>query len=118
VSELAELRERVTRLEERMDNVQNLARRTDREVSSWREVLRNHTNVLNGMSERLDHLGRRLDDTVTEMREGFAKVDQAFAKVDQAFATVEANFTMVRAGMGRIEGLLTSALGKAEDHSD
>jgi uncharacterized coiled-coil DUF342 family protein len=67
VRQFAELRERVTRLEGRVDDVQE-------EVAAWRATLNGHTQTLNAMREDLDKHGKKLDKVEKEMHAGFAKL--------------------------------------------
>ncbi|HEV2781758.1 MAG TPA: hypothetical protein VGX25_20425 [Actinophytocola sp.] len=114
MTELIELRARITRLEERMDDVQNLAEGTDQEVSGWRGVLMRHTDVLNGMSESLDRFRRSID-------ERFAKVDERFAKVDERFDRLEAKvddgFTKINLSHAEIIARLNVAIGRPDDET-
>jgi uncharacterized coiled-coil DUF342 family protein len=112
VSQIAELDRRVTRLEERMDDVHDLASRTGQEVAEWRTTLNNHTKTLNAMSDQLngrfDKVDERFDKLEAEMRDGFAKADKNFAKVEE-------KFKLLHEGQDRITKLLTRHLGEPDD---
>lgn len=108
---MTDLAERVTRLEQRMDDVEPLARGTGHEVAGWRAVLNGHTHVLNGMSDRLEQFRRKVDERFADVNKRFDKVDERFNKVDERFdkleAKVDANFQTLKAGMDHITKLLT-----------
>jgi SMC interacting uncharacterized protein involved in chromosome segregation len=100
VSELAQLTKRVSRLEERMDDVQDLAGRTGQEVAGWRTTLNNHTRLLNTIKEDQADLRKKVED--------------GFAKVDENFAEVEKKFQQLHQGQERITKLLTRHLGEPD----
>lgn len=119
MSQIAELEPRVKRLEERMDDVHDLASRTGQEVADWRTTLNNHTNTLNAMSDqingrfnkvddRFDKVDKRIDKLEAEVRDGFAKADKNFAKVEE-------KFKLLHEGQDRITKLLTRHLGEPDD---
>jgi hypothetical protein len=107
VTALAELRDRVTHLEARVDEVEGLARGTDREVADWRETLNNHTQTLNAMGEKIDLFQERVDD----------RLDKFEAKVDEGFAKVEKKFKLLHQGQEQITQLLTSHLGEPDEET-
>ena len=103
---MTDLADRVARLERRMNDVHDLARRTDQEAASWRGVLNNHTYVLNGMSDRLDRFRRSVD-------ERFDKVDERFDKVDERFDKVDTRFGNIEGRLDKIADLLTTVINKS-----
>ena len=94
---MTDLAERVTRLEQRMDDVEPLARGTGQEVGGWRAVLNGHTYVLDGMSDRLNQFRRSVDE----------RFDKLETTMTDRFAQVDANFQTLKAGMDHITNLLT-----------
>jgi DNA repair ATPase RecN len=109
---MTELVERVTHLEERMDDVEYLARKTSEEVAEWRGTLSRHTDVVNAASERIDNLRR-------EVNERFDKVDQRFDKVEtemrEGFTEMREGFTTLALGQAQITALLNIAIGEDEE---
>jgi predicted nucleic acid-binding Zn-ribbon protein len=106
VSELVQLRERVKSLENRMDNVENLAGRTGQEVAEWRATLNNHNKLLNGMGDKIDLFQKRVDQRFTE-------VDKRFDKLESALrAEMQKGFTEIGLGMAQITALLNIHLGE------
>jgi predicted nucleic acid-binding Zn-ribbon protein len=89
VRQLAELRDRVTRLEERVDD--------------WRTTLDNHTETLNAI--RADHLdqGEKLAKLEAEVRDGFAEMRDGFGKLAK--------------GQELITGLLTGHLSEPDEET-
>ena len=102
---MSELAERVTRLERRMDEVHDLASSTDREVAGWRGVLKNHTIVLNGMSERLDQFERKVDK----------RFDKVEAEMHERFTQMREGFTKLGLGQAQITALLNIVIDKSDD---
>jgi hypothetical protein len=88
VRQFAELRDRVTRLEERVDG--------------WQTTLGNHTGLLNAIRD--DHLDQRerLDRLEAEMRTGFADVR----------SEMRDGFGKLAKGQELITDLLTGHLGE------
>lgn len=107
MNQLARLEERVTRLEGRVDDVHDLARGTDQEVSGWRGVLNNHTQALNAMGEKIDLFQKRVDARFDEVDDRFDKLE---AKVDD-------KFELLRQGQEKITGLLTRHLGETDEET-
>jgi hypothetical protein len=103
VTALAELRDRVTDLEARVDEVEKLARGTDREVADWRQTLNNHTNTLNTIRLNQVDQGKTLTRLEKEMRDGFAKVED--------------KFELIRQGQEQITDLLTWHLGELDEET-
>lgn len=99
MSEPAEIHDRVTRFEERMADVYDLASRADREVSGWRTVLKGHTNLLNAMGERIELFERR--------------VDKRFAKVE---GEMREGFTVLALGQAQIMALLSASPGQPREN--
>lgn len=112
---LVRLEERVTKLEERMDDVHRLASDTGQEVATWRTTLNNHTKMIKAIrDDQVDH-GKKLARVEKEMHAGFARVDENFAKVDENFAKVEKKFELLRRGQEQIAELLTRHLDEPAD---
>ena len=86
--QFAELRDRVTRLEGRVGNVEE-------EVADWRDALNSHAKTLNAMREDLV-------DVRTEMRAGFADVR----------SEMRDSFGKLAKGQELITDLLTRHLGE------
>jgi hypothetical protein len=129
VTQLAELETRVTRLEERVDDVHDLARRTGEEVATWRATLNNHGNMINALG---DHIDARFDRVEAEMRAGFANVRSevraevanvrsemrdGFAMANENFAKIEGKFTLLHQGQEQIAELLTRHLGEPDERT-
>jgi hypothetical protein len=85
-----------------MDNVEHLARSTDRDVADWRTTLNNHTETLNGMGKKIDLFQERVD-------ERFGKVDEELADVR---SEMRKGFGKLAKGQELITDLLTRHLGK------
>lgn len=88
-----------------MDDVEGLARGTDREVADWRTTLNNHTDLLNAIREDQVDQGKKLArleakveaelaDVRSEMRNGFGKLAK---------------------GLELLTGLLTRHLGRPDE---
>lgn len=114
MNQLARLEERVTRLEGRVDDVHDLARGTDQEVSGWRGVLNNHTQALNAMGEKIDLFQKRVDARFDEVDDRFDEVDDRFDKLE---AKVDDKFELLRQGQEKITGLLTRHLGETDEET-
>ena len=111
MSELVQLQERVKGLEDRTD-VEGLARGTDRDVADWRTTLNNHTDLLNGMGDKIDLFQERVDKRFTRLE---AKVDANFTMVDANFTKMEDKFELLRKGQDQITKLLTRHLGEPDE---
>ena len=70
---MTDLADRVAKLEQRMDDVEPLARSTDQEVAGWRGVLKNHTELLNTVRDDQVEQGKRLGRLERKVDDGFAK---------------------------------------------
>lgn len=94
-----------------MDDVEGLARGTDREVADWRTTLNNHTKTINAWGQQLN---ARFDQVEAEMRGKFAKVDERF---DQVEAEMRDGFGKLAKGQKLITQLLNKHLGKPDDET-
>jgi chromosome segregation ATPase len=121
VSERVQLQERVNGLENRMDNVEDLAGRTGQEVAEWRATLNNHNETLNGMGDKIDLFQERVDKRFTEVDKRFTEVDKRFDKLDDRFDKLEAEmrngFSTLGVGMAQITALLTTHLGTPDEET-
>ncbi|HET9143728.1 hypothetical protein [Actinophytocola sp.] len=113
---------RVTRLEQEMPEIRDLAAAASKEVGDVHARLRAHTTSLQALrvtqvehTQQLVELNKRIVDTGFEMREGFVKVYEriagvhkeardGFAKVEQEFAKVEQEFANVRGEIANVRG--------------
>lgn len=114
MSELAELHERVTRLERRMDDVHDLASGADREVAGWRGVLSQHTRTLNAMNEKIDLFQQRVDQRFEKVDQRFEKVDERFEQVDQRFEQVDQRFEKVDRRFDRLETEMRTGFARVD----
>jgi hypothetical protein len=118
---MTDLAERVTRLEQRMDDVEPLAQATDQEVAGWRGVLSNHTKVLNTVRDDQVELVKIVRDNGQRLDRLEHKVDDGFAAMRDGFRQTNKNFAMVRDRFDKVEGRLdkiTDLLGAVIDKPD
>lgn len=82
-----------------MEDVEGLARNTDREVADWRTTLSRHNKTLNAMGDKIDLFQKR--------------VDERFDKLESDLrAEMRKGFTEIGLGMGQITALLNIHLGE------
>lgn len=96
MSELAELTNRVTKLEHEMADVRNLASGASSEASDIHVRLRAHTKSLEALRQTQIEQGN-------EMRQGFARLE---GKMDHGFS-------LVAVGMAQINAQLAIAIGES-----
>jgi hypothetical protein len=105
LSELDEIRDRVTRLEGQMAEIRAdaaaarvLAGAADRDVAEFRGELRAHRSLLNALRE-------------TQLEQGQLLADHG-VRLDRLERKVDEGFTKVGLGMAQITALLTDHLGR------
>jgi polyhydroxyalkanoate synthesis regulator phasin len=115
VTNVAELDRRVTKLEERVDDIQDLARQTGEEMAGWRTTLNNHTKLLNAIRDDVVDQGKVLADQGKKLARVEKEMHAGFARIDDNFTEVEKKFAVLYRGQDQITRLLTRALGEPDD---
>lgn len=129
MSEAAELKKRVTKLESEVRRAREdsaaariLAGGADRDVSEMQAELRAHTGSLEALRETqveqgktLAKHGKRLDQLDHKFDRLDRKFDAGFAQADENFAKVGKQLGVLQTGQERITELLTEHLDKPRE---
>jgi chromosome segregation ATPase len=114
-ADVADMRSRLSRVEQDAAAARILAGGADRDVGEvrheFREFRDQNNRLLSAMREDLTDLRSRVDEQFARVDERFARVDEQFSRVDQNFLSVHSKIDGVTAGLQVITDLLTRRQG-------